>query len=313
MPYSVGDNLDTVSARRQRSWTSLLVSAALHALLIAVALGIWRRDKPEREDPNRPSPSADATREVSTVYLSPVPARRKPPPPPRAAAPIRPSPPQVTRDTRPPSKVKRAPEPAPQREQEAARGGDPAAENVPAPPEAPAPAAEKATREVRKESELATRTGRPATDAAAAAAPTIESEARRLFGPRNAPAVGTGKGPLQSPAFESLLTEGESNCVPVQRPPRDPNTPPELGTVVGRILRRDNGQPLSGALLRMIGTPYVAYTDNDGKYRFVFDLALVQDCRTQLVYVMAPGYETERLTLVVGRQTMSDDVLLRRR
>jgi hypothetical protein len=82
--------------------------------------------------------------------------------------------------------------------------------------------------------------------------------------------------------------------------------------VVGRIFRQDNGRPLAGAHLQMMGTPYVTFTDGKGEYRFRFDLALVDNCRTQYVRVSAEGYESRLLVLVVGPHR-SEDVLLRRR
>jgi hypothetical protein len=88
--------------------------------------------------------------------------------------------------------------------------------------------------------------------------------------------------------------------------------PLQLGTVVGRIFRQESGQPLAGAHLQMIGTPYVTFTDGLGEYRFRFDLALVDNCRTQYVKVSAPGYESRLLVLVVGPRR-SEDVVLRRR
>jgi hypothetical protein len=83
--------------------------------------------------------------------------------------------------------------------------------------------------------------------------------------------------------------------------------------VVGRIFRQDNGQPLSGAHLQMLGTPYVTFSDGTGEYHFRFDLSLVDNCRTQYVRVTAPGYESRLLVLMVGPNVRSDDVLLKRR
>ncbi len=82
--------------------------------------------------------------------------------------------------------------------------------------------------------------------------------------------------------------------------------------MVGRIFRQDNGRPLAGAHLQMIGTPYVAFTDGTGEYRFSFDMSLVDNCRTQYVRVSASGYESRLLVLVVGEQVRSEDVRLRR-
>jgi hypothetical protein len=82
---------------------------------------------------------------------------------------------------------------------------------------------------------------------------------------------------------------------------------------VGKIYRQDNGQPLAGAHLQMLGTPYVTFTDSEGEYRFRFDLSLVDNCRTQYVRVTAAGYESRLLVLVVGPNAHSEDVLLRKR
>jgi hypothetical protein len=86
-----------------------------------------------------------------------------------------------------------------------------------------------------------------------------------------------------------------------------------MGTAVGRIFRSDNGQPLAGAHLVMLGTPYTAFTDDQGEYHFRFDMALVDNCRTQYVRVSADGYESRLLVLLIGPRTRSEDVVLRRR
>jgi hypothetical protein len=95
--------------------------------------------------------------------------------------------------------------------------------------------------------------------------------------------------------------------------PRDSAGPTRYGVVVGKIFRQDNGQPLSGAHLQMLGTPYVTFSDGTGEYHFRFDLSLVDNCRTQYVRVTAPGYESRLLVLMVGANVRSDDVLLKRR
>ena len=87
----------------------------------------------------------------------------------------------------------------------------------------------------------------------------------------------------------------------------------EYGVVEGRIYREDGRAPLPGAHLQMLGTPYVAFTDNQGAYRFRFDLSLMDNCRTQYVRVSARGYESRLLVLVVGRNVRSEDVRLQRR
>ena len=81
----------------------------------------------------------------------------------------------------------------------------------------------------------------------------------------------------------------------------------------GQDLRQDNGLPLAGAHLQMLGTPYVSFTNDVGEYSFRFDMSLVDNCRTQYVRVTAPGYESRLLVLMVGPNVRSDDVLLKKR
>jgi hypothetical protein len=113
--------------------------------------------------------------------------------------------------------------------------------------------------------------------------------------------------------MEAYLPDNPERCVPRPVAPSDSTSAPILGTVVGRIFRQDSGRPLAGALLQMLGAPYVAFTDDNGEYRFRFDLALVDNCRTQYVRVSAPGYETRLLVLMMGENIRSEDVRLRRR
>jgi hypothetical protein len=112
--------------------------------------------------------------------------------------------------------------------------------------------------------------------------------------------------------MEAYLPDNSLPCVPRQGEPRDTGGP-ALGTVIGRIFKQDSGRPLVGAHLQMLGAPYVAFTDDNGEYRFRFDLSMVDNCRTQYVRVTAPGYESRLLVLVVGENIRSEDVRLRRR
>jgi hypothetical protein len=54
-------------------------------------------------------------------------------------------------------------------------------------------------------------------------------------------------------------------------------------------------------------------TARNGEYRFRFDLALVDRCRTQYVRVTAQGYESRLLVLMVGQNVQSEDVLLKKK
>jgi hypothetical protein len=152
----------------------------------------------------------------------------------------------------------------------------------------------------------------PARTAAEAEAAAMESEAKRIFG---RPRTGTppGAGPRAVRPMEAYLPDDPQRCVPKPPNARDSAAPAEYGVVVGKIFRNDNGRPLAGAHLQMIGTPYVAFTDANGEYRFRFDLSLIDNCRTQYVRVTADGYESRLLVLVVGPNVRSEDVLLKRR
>jgi hypothetical protein len=161
------------------------------------------------------------------------------------------------------------------------------------------------------------RTGAPdANDGSRApaekAAATMESEARRIFGrPRLGPLAGAG--PRASRPMEAYLPDHPEKCIPKPSAPRDSAAAPQYGLVVGKIFRQDNGLPLAGAHLQMLGTPYVSFTDDGGEYRFRFDMTLVDNCRTQYVRVTAPGYESRLLVLMVGVNMRSDDVELKRK
>jgi hypothetical protein len=109
--------------------------------------------------------------------------------------------------------------------------------------------------------------------------------------------------------MEGYLPDHPERCTPE---PHDPAAEPQYGTVIGRIYEQGSGLPLAGAHLQMLGAPYVAFTDGNGEYHFRFDLALVDNCRTQYVRVTARGYQTRLLVLVVGPEARSEDVRLRR-
>ena len=140
----------------------------------------------------------------------------------------------------------------------------------------------------------------------------MESEARRIFGRRRV-ATAPGVGPRAVRPLETYIPDRPDKCVPTPKPPADSAAPVQYGTVIGRIFREDGGRPLAGAHLQMLGTPYVAFTDSEGEYRFRFDMSLMDNCRTQYVRVTAKGYESRLLVLVVGQNVRSEDVHLERR
>ena len=140
----------------------------------------------------------------------------------------------------------------------------------------------------------------------------MESEALRIFGRRRI-ATQPGAGPRATRPMESYIPDRPDKCVPAPSTPADSAGVVQYGTVVGKIYRQDGNRPLPGAHLQMLGTPYVAFTDNEGEYRFRFDLSLMDNCRTQYVRVTAKGYESRLLVLVVGQNVRSEDVHLQKR
>jgi hypothetical protein len=268
---------------RQRPWISLVVSAALHALVLALAVRLTREpvQEPQKDQGAQPS---EAKRQVQMVYLQPP----------------RPKPPKMTRPTPPPPPPKPAPPPRPM--------APPPKKAQPRPePDANAPPEAK-----RSEGEEPTEAEKPPGSAAPAPVATMESEARRIFG-REHEGPAPGAGPRASRPMEAYLPDHPEKCIPQPAAPKDSAGTPQFGVVVGKIYRQDNGRPLVGAHLQMLGTPYVTFTDGDGEYRFRFDMSLVDNCRTQYVRVTAPGYESRLLVLVVGPNVRSDDVALKKK
>jgi hypothetical protein len=276
---------------RQRPWISLVVSAAVHALLLALAVRFSRA--PVAEPPKDQAEARDEPqRQVEMVYLQPpppTPPKATPPPPapkPPPAPPAQTPPPQPRPQAvaPPPKKAQTRPEP-----------------DANAPPEAK-----------RTEGEEPTDAEKPPGGAPDAPEATMESEARRIFG-RQHRGPAPGAGPRASRPMEAYLPDHPEKCIPQQPPAADSAGPTQFGVVTGRIYRQDNGRPLVGAHLQMLGTPYVTFTDQVGEYRFRFDLSLVDNCRTQYVRVTASGYESRLLVLVVGPNVRSEDVLLKKR
>jgi hypothetical protein len=279
------------------------LSAALHAALLVLAVQLSRA--PEEPAAERTKADAsDSARQVQMVYLPPPPPvpralPKPPPPPPQPTPPPTPPPPPrqpVPRIAPPPEKEQRTPEP-----------------DANAPPDAERRAGEEPTNDDPAGGEKVGADAKPGSPAPAEDnAATMESEARRIFG---RPRLGTrpGVGPRASRPMEAYLPDHPERCVPKQADPTDSTREPQFGVVVGRIFRQDNGEPLAGAHLQMLGTPFVTFTDGNGEYRFRFDQALVDNCRTQYVRVTAAGYESRLLVLMVGQNVRSDDVLLKKK
>jgi hypothetical protein len=256
-----------VSARKP--WTGAGVSLVMHALLIVLVLWSARREAPS------------APRQVrSTTPVQPISMMFEPPPPipegqRRIEQPISRPPPdaiQAQEDAR--AKIREeapdlAPAEATAREPEPEESPETMASTPPPPPDEPAEQ------------------------------PTMESEARRLFG---RPKLEAQPEANQMGARLGTLSEEEAqarrSCVPK---PRNPGRQIEMAELTGRVwFDEAHTRPLAGAFLQMIGTPYSTYSDNAGRYRLIFDASLVDECRTQYVRVVAAGYTGKNLVLGLG-------------
>jgi hypothetical protein len=280
------------------------LSAALHAALLMLAVHLTREPAQTAPAERRPA-AAEPSRQVEMVYLPPPPLPKvtpPPPPPPPPSPPPKPAPtpppaPPPPASAPPPAKQQRTPEPDANAPPEAARseGAEPTKD-------APAGGDRTGANDPKAGTPV------PAENTAV----TMESEARRIFG---RPRLGTrpGAGPQASRPMEAYLPDHPERCTPKPSAASDSAGAPQYGLVVGRIFRKDNGLPLTGAHLQMLGTPFVSFTDDNGEYHFRFDLTLVDNCRTQYVRVTADGYESRLLVLVVGQNVRSEDVLLKKK
>ncbi len=273
-----------VTGRNSRKpWGALVASVLAHVVVIVLVLLLTRDAEPVRIFPQA---AAEQTR---TVVLTPLPAapppRRTPPPPPRVERrrqqdrlPL----PQVTRGAENIPEDPPTPEPVPVTSPPSPDPG-PRSDAVAGPATAPRP-----------------------TDVAAAT-PTLESEARRLFGPRSAP---SGSGAAPSMPWNNGPTEPRDNdCRPRPRPPRPEGQPITLEFVEGWVYNDATHVPLAGAHLQIMGTGYSTFADDHGHYRLGFDASLVDECRSQYVRVIASGVPPQ--LIVLGRGVGGTDIYLR--
>ena len=285
-------------ASHRRPWLSISSSAVLHTALIILAVLLTRHQNEVIQEEEKEERVADAQRREHVVrfYLPPPPPPKPvtPPPPPPPPQPKVEAPPPLA--VAPPPRVEqRTPEPepnAPPEEKRSVGTAEPEDKN-------------KGTTAPND----AARSGAPPADIAMSA---MESEAKRIFG-RRKEGPPAGAGPRDVRPLETYLPDRPDKCTPKPVAPAESAGAPQIGVAVGRIFRGDNGHPLAGAHLVMLGTPYTSFTDDEGEYTFRFDLALVDNCRTQYVRVSAQGYESRLLVLVVGPRTRSEDVTLRRK
>ncbi len=272
------------AAQATRATPAFLGRALVHGVLVLLVVVGSRSGERSADEGARRQPSQVQMVELPAFTATPTPVPERS----RAPVPVRRVPrPQVVRGAEMPEEVAVRSEPAPEPER-------PPVGSTPEPPARalePQPAAP--------------------TDLAAAREAEMRSEAQRLFGPRH---LGSDRppGPVSASWVNQLTDDRENDCTPRPRPPRDPSQPPELGTVSGRVFRAGTSQPLPGAYLQILGTPYATFADDEGAYTLEFDRALVDDCRTQYVQVSKDGFAPQRLILSLGTRT-SNDIPLQRR
>ncbi len=277
---------------RRARWISGLGSLLLHLAVAIVVIANLRKTETAAEQ--KAAEDNKGPREVQLVYIPPPPkpvAKPQPPPPTQPpAAPLTPG-----QDQTPGSLAKVSPKPE---------------ENPNAPPEAKRSEATAPETQVPPDDGGATKHEEQPVSAFAplakrAETPSIESEAQRIFG-RPLTRAGEESGVRDSRPWESPLDWTSNGCT---APKQDDSTAADsMGVVQGRVFR-ENGRPLPGAHLQVLGTPYYTYSDPNGAFRLVFDRSLVDNCRTQSVRVWAPGYRARDLILYVGPATSSDVVL----
>lgn len=138
----------------------------------------------------------------------------------------------------------------------------------------------------------------------------LETEARRLFG-RGPSRLGALAGRSDNRPWETSSPLDSRGCMLPPADPGDSTLPAGMAAVAGKIYREDNGQPLAGARLQILGTAFGTFSNDVGEYKLVFDRSLVDRCRTQSVRVSAPGYAGRDVILYIG-EPLSSDVPLRR-
>jgi hypothetical protein len=264
-----------VIVRGNRPWLGLIVSLTLHGLLILLLLRLLRTPPPTEQ---AAVPGAQRTPQETMVYVPPAPVR-----PPTVRTP-RPTPPAEPPRPKKPDHDEPVPmTPTPSAEPEVAQRQPTAPKGAETPTETP-PAAPSA-----QPTEVA----------------TLESEARRLFGRHD---VNTGTaGPLAVRGMDVYLPENPEQCTP--SPPAPGAS--KMDTVAGIVYEPEDHQPLPGAFLQIMGTPYVAFADQRGQYRLIFERSLVDQCRSQWVRVTASGHRAQ--TLLLSRGPGTTDVPLSRR
>jgi hypothetical protein len=276
-----------------------IVSATLHVAIVVLAIRATTQLSPEARAQQPPT----TERPVQLLFNSPPPTPRPQPQPVESPTqpqePVKPPDAPLTpgEDLTPGSSARVVPDPekdpnaAPDANREEATRPD--------------PGSEEASSNDRGTSETA-----PVATSTAPPQPTAESEARRIFG-RPSALLGPSEGSRSSRPWETTQQNSNGCKIPEEEEAQDSTLPRGMASVQGRIFREDNGKPLAGARLQILGTQYGTFSNDKGDYKLVFDRTLVDRCRTQAVRVTAPGYRGRDVILYLGERSSSDVTLPR--
>ncbi|MEO8140095.1 MAG: hypothetical protein ABI742_10630 [Gemmatimonadota bacterium] len=144
----------------------------------------------------------------------------------------------------------------------------------------------------------------PAPSAVAAplapdAAPSMEADARRIFG-RPSSKLGPLSGARENRPWESPYPMPSEGCsLPPEEHP-DSTLPPGMASIAGRVYYEGTSVPVAGARLQILGTAYGTFANDRGEYRLIYASNLVDRCRTAAVRVTAAGYSGRDLILHIG-------------
>lgn len=265
----------------RRAWIGVVGSILLHASLLSVL--VWRTARPAFllvPQPDSVELASSQRKAVTMVFIPPPrpstdDGRSRVATPPERRRAERPSPPPTTE----------APRPTPKGDE-----GRPSEEEAP-----PVDAAEGTTAPV-------TDVPLPTPTAPDQAPPRRHAPSIAFHGgAAGSPLTRLPPSPLSSTPHVADLTE---RCTP--GPARREGDPVDWGVVAGRVYRLGTTEPLAGAVLQVLGTPYHTTTDANGDYVLRFDASVLKNCQQEFVRVQLDGFVTQTLVLGLGPSTRSD-------
>lgn len=265
----------------RRPWIGILASVLIHGTLLTTI--IWSEARPDftlRPQADSVEIAARRARAVSMVFLPPpapskLDGRSRIPKKDPVPAPVPPPPPPEQEAPRPPTK---GDEGAHSNEDNVpADGGASAPTVVPQGFSAPTPPTEPPRRHLPS---LAFRGGSPGA-----------SDLTRMD---------------PSPAWQRPPTLASATPACTPGPARSASDPIDWGVVAGRVYQMGTTEPLVGATLQVLGTPYTATSDDHGDYQLRFDTWPLRNCQEEFVRVTLDGFVSQTLNLTIGASTRSD-------